>query len=54
MSTGGKPFSLLQSLDATIFVLPSVLILIEMICAKTCSKSRLQSAKSQLPVDVRR
>ena len=34
-------------------VLPSVLILIETICPKNCSKSRLKSAKSQLPVDVR-
>ena len=53
-STGSEPFSLLISLDATIFVLPSVLILIEIIFSKNCSKSRLKSAKSQLPVDVRR
>ena len=53
-STGSEPFSLLISLDATVFVLPSVLILIETICPKICSKSRLKSAKSQFPVDVRR
>ena len=53
-STGSEPFSLLVSLDATVFILPSVLILIETICPKTCSKSRLKSAKCPLPVDVRR
>ena len=53
-STGSEPFSLLISLDATVFVLPSVLILIETICPKICSKLRLKSAKSQFPVDVRR
>ena len=53
-STGSDPFSLLISLDATIFVLPSVLILTETICPKICSKSRLKSAKSPFPVDVRR
>ena len=30
-----------------------LLILIETICPKNCSKSRHKSAKSQLPVDVR-
>ena len=34
-------------------VLPGVLILIETLCPKSCSKSRHKSAKSQLPVDVR-
>ena len=53
-STGSDPFSLLISLDATIFVSPSVLILTETICPKICSKSRLKSAKSPFPVDVRR
>ena len=53
-STGSEPFSLLLSLNSTIFVLPSVLILIETIFPKNCSNSRLKSAKSQLPVDVRR
>ena len=52
--TGSKPFSLLISLDATVFLLPSVLILIETICPKICSKSWLKSAKRPLPVDVRR
>ena len=47
-------FFFLLSLNATIFVLPSVLILIEIIFPKHCSISRLKSAKSQLPVDVRR
>ena len=53
-STGSEPFSLLISLDATVFILPSVLILIETICAKIYLKSRLKSAKRPLPVDVRR
>ena len=53
-STGSKPFSLLVSLDATIFVLPSVLIPKETICPKICSKSRLKCAKSPFPVDVHR
>ena len=53
-STGNDPFSLLISIDATIFVLPSVLILIETICPKICSKSRLKNPKSPLLVDVRR
>ena len=35
-------------------MLPSVLILIETICPKICSKSRLKCAKSPFPVDVRR
>ena len=53
-STGSEPFSLLVSLDVTVFILPSVLILIETICPKICSKSRLKSAKCPLPIDVRR
>ena len=53
-STRSEPFPLLISLDATVFVLPSVLILIETICPKICSKSRLKCAKSPFPVDVRR
>jgi len=53
-STGSEPFSLLVSLDATVFVLPSVLILIETICPKICLKLRLKCAKSPFPVDVRR
>ena len=53
-STGSEPFSLLVSLYATVFVLPSVLILKETICPKICSKSRLKCAKSPFPVDVRR
>ena len=53
-STGSEPFSLLVSLDATVFILPSVLILKETICPKICSKSRLKYAKSPFPVDVRR
>jgi len=40
-STGSEPFSLLISLDATIFLLPSVFIIIETICPKICSKTRL-------------
>ena len=53
-STGSEPFSRLISLDATAFVLLSVLISIETICPKIWSKLRLKSAKSPLPVDVRR
>ena len=53
-STGSEPFSLLIYLDATKFVLLSVCSLIEMICPKICSNSRPKSAKSPLPVDVRR
>jgi len=53
-STGSEPFSLLIGLDATIFLLPSVLIVIETICPKICSKTGLKSAKSPFPVDVRR
>ena len=53
-STGSEPFPLLISLDATIFILPSVFILIETICPKNCSKSGLKSAKRPFPVDVRR
>ena len=53
-STRSEPFSLLVSLYATVFVLPSVLILIETICSKICSKSRLKCVKSPFPVHVRR
>ena len=53
-STGSEPFSLLISLDATIFVLLSVLTLIETICPKLWSELWLKSAKSPLPDDVRR
>ena len=55
MSTGSEPFSLLISLDATIFVLPtSALILIETICQKRFFKITAKSAKSPVPVDIRR
>ena len=55
MSTESEPFSLLISLDATIFVLPtSVLILIETICQKRFFKITAKSAKSPVPVDIRR
>ena len=47
-------FSLLICLDATKFVLLAVFTLIETFCPKMCSKSRLKSAKSPLPVYVRR
>ena len=53
-STGSEPFSLLIILYATKFVLPTVFILKETICPKICLKSRLKSAKSVLPADVRR
>ena len=51
-STGGEPFSLLISLDAKIFVLPSVFILIETICPNICLKPQLKSAKSPLPFNM--
>ena len=54
MSTASEPFSLLICLDDTKFVLISVFTVIETICHEICSKSRLKSAKSLLPVDVRR
>ena len=44
-STGSEPFSLLISLDAEIFVLPSVLILIEMICPKKMFNIKAQECK---------
>ena len=53
-STGSEPFSLLASLYATVFVLPSVLILKGTICPKLCSKSRLKCAKTPFPVDLSR
>ena len=52
-STGSELFSLLICLDATKFVVLSVCILIEKICPKICSKSRLKRAKSPLAVNVR-
>ena len=45
MSTGSERFSFLICLDATKFVLLSVFTLIETICPKICSKSRLKGAK---------
>ena len=53
-STGSEPFYLLICLDATKFVLLVVFTLIETFCPKICSKSRLKSAKSPLPVYVPR
>ena len=53
-STGSELFSLLIRLHATKFVLLSVFTLIETIWPIICSKSLPRSAKSQLPVDVRR
>ena len=44
-STGSEPFSILNCLDATKFVLLRVFTLIETICAKNCLKSRLKNAK---------
>ena len=41
-------------LDATKFAWLNVFTLIKTICPKVCSKSWLKSAKSPLPVDVRR
>ena len=55
MSTGRGRFSLLICLDVTKFILLSVFTLIEAICPKICSKSRLKGAKKKkLPIDVRR
>ena len=53
-STGSEPFSLLKYLDATKFVLLSFFALIETICSKISSKSRLKSVASPLKLDVRR
>ena len=50
--TGSEPFSTLNCLDATKFVLLRVITLKETICPKSCWKSRLKSAKSPLPVNV--
>ena len=47
-------FCFLICLGTTKFVLLSVFTLKETICSQICSKSRLKSAKSPLPVDVRR
>ena len=47
-------FFLFNILDANKFVLLSVFTLKERFCLRICSKSRLKSAKSPLPVDVRR
>ena len=53
-STESVPFSLLICLDAAKFVWLSVFTLIETTCLRICSKSQPKSAKTQLPVDVRR
>ena len=53
-STGNERFSLLMYRDAAKFVLLSVFTLKETFCPRTCSKSRLRSAKNPLPFDVRR
>ena len=56
--TGSESFSLSICLDSclddTKFVFPSVLTLIETIYPKICSRAKPKSAKSPLPVDVRR
>ena len=44
-STESEPFSILHCLDATKFVLLRVFILMKMICAKICFKSRLKNAQ---------
>ena len=51
-STGSELFSPLILLDTTNYVLLSVFTLIETTCPNVCSKSRLKSAKSPLPLDV--
>ena len=53
-SSGCKPFSLLICLDTSKFSLLSFFTLIKTVCPKICSKSRLISVKSPLPVNVRR
>ena len=47
-STGSEPFSILNCLEATKFVLLRVFTLIETISANICLKSRLKSAKVQV------
>ena len=51
-STGSEPFSLLVCLNVTKFVLLSVVTLLETIWPEVCSKSRLKSAKSPLPLKL--
>ena len=53
-TAGSELFSLLICLGTTVFVLPSVLILIKTICPNIGLKALLKIVKSTLPVDVRR
>ena len=53
-STGSEPFPLLICLEPPNLYCIFFLTVIETICPKMCSKSRLKSAKSPLSVDVRR
>ena len=53
-STESEPSLPLICLDAAKFVWLSVFTLIETICPRICSKSQPKSAKTPLPVDVRR
>ena len=52
-STGSEPFPLLICLEPPNLYCIFFLTVIETICPKMCSKSRLKSAKSLLPADVR-
>ena len=53
-TAGSELFSLLICLGTTVFVLPSVLILIKTICPNIGLKALFKIVKSTLPVDVRR
>jgi len=52
-STVSEPFSLIICLDDTKFVFLTVFTLIEIMYTKVWSKTRLESAKSPFPVDLR-
>ena len=51
-ATGSNAFSLFISLDATIFVLMSVITHIETICPKILTKPRPKNAKRSLSVGI--
>ena len=51
-ATGSKTSSRFLCLDATTFVLISVITLIETICLKICPRTTAKNAKSPLPVAV--
>ena len=52
IANGRKAFSLFMNLDATTFVLVSVITLIEKICPKIWTKARSKNAKKPLSVAI--